>query len=214
MRVQIEWDEIFIMEQNSELNDKASQMAAEMEKIDTEKRKAFAWLVGMGGAGMLVVVVYSFGAACWRAGISLLVNASGVALASLLMGGLLGFLFGIPRVLQGAQSPEQRGQSRSNADPEREEAPMFQENTSLEEISDWVTKGIVGFGFTQVTTLPEHLSKLAAWIASALRGPEDSVFALAVLLSFCVIGFMLSYLWTRLHLPTVFSNRYRKDLQA
>ncbi|NCC33972.1 MAG: hypothetical protein EOM24_18450, partial [Chloroflexia bacterium] len=68
--------------------------------------------------------------------------------ASLLAGLLFGFLFGIPRVLQGNQpsEPPTPAPPAENA-PESEQKTQtlyrLQVNTNLEQISDWLTKIIV-----------------------------------------------------------------------
>jgi hypothetical protein len=56
-----------------------------------------------------------------------------IAIASAATGYLLGFLFGISRSLQGGDSSESNSQS-------------FPGNTNLEQISDWLTKILVGVG--------------------------------------------------------------------
>lgn len=67
---------------------------------------------------------------------------AGVALAT---GGMAGFLFGIPR---SAQEPQ------GSAGLPLEQASEYKVNTNLEQISDWLTKIIVGIGLTQLGTVP------------------------------------------------------------
>src|SRR6185503_13654313 len=57
-----------------------------------------------------------------------------VALAPAAVGALLGFVFGIPKTLQ------------SNAPPAADGKAAYQVNTNLEQISDWLTKMLVGVG--------------------------------------------------------------------
>lgn len=59
-----------------------------------------------------------------------------IASASFLAGGLVGFLFGIPRAVQGSTAPSG--------------ATQYQANTNLEQVSDWLTKIIVGVGLVQI----------------------------------------------------------------
>ncbi len=56
--------------------------------------------------------------------------------ASMLGGGLFGFLFGIPRSLQ-AQKDEVAASGR---EPAAEKPSGYGPNTNLEQISDWLTK--------------------------------------------------------------------------
>jgi hypothetical protein len=111
-----------------------------------------------------------------------------VAGASLASGGVIGFLFGIPRTLQD-ERPTQGG------------GTVYRANTNLEQISDWLTKILVGVGLTQIGRLPDQTSALTERLAPGLGGlaSADS-FALALLVYFTLCGFLLGYLWTRLFL--------------
>lgn len=73
-----------------------------------------------------------------------------ISLASLLVGMVLGFLFGIPRL-------------NKNYDPRDEDdrSTKYQPNTNLEEISDWLTKIIIGVTLTQLTKIPGYLQAIA-----------------------------------------------------
>ncbi|WP_041598487.1 hypothetical protein [Hahella chejuensis] len=116
-----------------------------------------------------------------------------VAGAFLLLGGVLGFIFGIPRTLQ---------QEAGAADSQ---GAGYLANTNLEQISDWLTKMLVGVGLTQLTAMPSHLRVVTGYIAEGVGGGRDaSIFALSVLLYFSIIGFLFGYLWTRLFLAGAF----------
>jgi hypothetical protein len=105
--------------------------------------------------------------------------------ATLLGGGLLGFVFAIPRSLQ---------EARSNVGP-----PGYGSNTNLEQISDWLTKILVGVGLTQLREIPGQIQRLVAYLAPGLGGDTNSqAFTLALLTYFSVAGFLLGYLSTRL----------------
>ena len=56
--------------------------------------------------------------------------------SSFLIGGLVGFLFGIPRAVQGSTAPTG--------------AAQYQANTNLEQVSDWLTKIIVGVSLVEI----------------------------------------------------------------
>jgi len=122
-----------------------------------------------------------------------------VAGASFVIGGLLGFLFGIPR------TPEyERLQSRDTESPNRsgEQIADFRANTNLEQISDWLTKILVGVGLTQISRIPQALDKAANAVQAGLgNSPQSHVFSLAILVYFPICGFLIAYLWTRLFLP-------------
>jgi len=129
----------------------------------------------------------------------------GWALAYFAIWFLIGFLFGIPRVLQGEDNRQAKYAQRVN--------------TNLEQISDWLTKIIVGLGLVQLQTVPEHLAKAATWMAqsfapsaaSTATVPSDAIsFAGAFIIFFSVLGFFSGYLSTRLFLALAF---FRADLE-
>lgn len=124
------------------------------------------------------------------------------ALACYASGSLAGFLFGIPRVLQG-----QPTNNKSSLVPETRAnfsaAYQLLINTNLDDISDWLTKIVVGIGLVELRKLPELLYNLASVIAGE-NGKTDIPFILAVILYFCVIGFMSGYLTTRMFFQRAF----------
>jgi hypothetical protein len=99
---------------------------------------------------------------------------------------IVGFLFGIPRQLQldGADQIAAGG---------------LLVNTNLEQISDWLTKIIVGVGLIEIGRLASGLDSIAE---SVPLGGRDSAheFALALLIYSLADGFLVSYVWTRLEL--------------
>jgi hypothetical protein len=147
-------------------------------------------------AALLVVVTVVFGAAVGdNAGeaASIVGMAIAVAAAAAGVGVLLGFLFGIPRTLQ----REDGGESG---------APRYLANTNLEQISDWLTKILVGITLVQIGNAGAALARLADALGPMLGGqPASAGFGLAVCIVASLSGFMLSYLWTRL--------RLRRELQ-
>lgn len=137
------------------------------------------------------------------------------SVANLALGALLGFLFGIPRVLQGnPQIPS--GLSVGEVDERDNEANSrtyrLLVNTNLEQISDWLTKIIVGVGLVQLTQLPERLDEYAAYVAQGIGGTAATPeFAAAMIIYFLVFGFLGGYLLTRVYLTVAFS---RADIAA
>jgi len=138
------------------------------------------------------------------------VLGTGLLLAgsALLGGAFLGFLFGIPRSLQQQNVPESASSPNASAtSPGASGRAAYGANTSLEQISDWLTKILVGVGLTQLTSLPSALRQFADFANPGLGGFETSgVFAVALLVYFLICGFLMSYLWTRLRLGKAFSE--------
>src|SRR5438552_685547 len=110
------------------------------EMIDMRRITAVMWPLVLAGAGF---TLWECGSA-WAAGAMW-------ALACFAVGVVTGFLFGIPRVLQGTDS----GAEATAHTPYQQRV-----NTNLEQISDWLTKIIVGLGLVQLTKVPGYLSKV------------------------------------------------------
>lgn len=100
-------------------------------------------------------------------------------------GGLTGFLFGIPKLLQNTSvSPK----------------TVILHNDNLVQISDWLTKIIVGVGLTQLYNIPHYLLKVGEKLQKNFGDNESGRnAAIAVILYFVVIGFLSVYIWTRIY---------------
>lgn len=127
-------------------------------------------------------------------GLLLLVSA-----ATLLVGGVLGFLFGIPK-LNKAYDPRE----------DYERSTKYHPNTNLEDVSDWLTKIIVGVALTQLTRIPGYLQGISDGILRHVDCSQMNCnFAQPVLVAsiiyFLIAGFIIGYFYTRLYLPNLFS---------
>lgn len=138
---------------------------------------------------------------------SLTVLASGliVGAAAWICGGIVGFLFGIPRTPPSESVTE---------DGKPAPAPDFIANTNLVEISDWLTKIIVGLGLVHLAQIPEHLAQLQQNLVPAFGGGDAAgPFAVAVVVFYSADGFLFWYLLTRLQLQREFGEADRgRDL--
>ena len=115
--------------------------------------------------------------------------------ASFFLGGIAGFLFGVPRTI----TVDQRGVATDT---------RYMDNTSLEEISDWLTKIVVGLGLVQFKEFLTALDALGMRIGVAIgSGPAAQVVGLSSVLYGFVCAFIYYYLWTRIYLPEVLANR-------
>jgi hypothetical protein len=123
-----------------------------------------------------------------------------VAGGAFVAGGLLGFLFGIPRAFAGPEAASDARDSRGGYRP----------NTNLEQISDWLTKILVGVGLVQFTALAGHLGDLVRFLGPSLGGePLGESFAAATLVIFSIGGFLVFYLMTRIYLGEAFAEADR-----
>ncbi|MFN8445628.1 MAG: hypothetical protein U0175_32855 [Caldilineaceae bacterium] len=159
------------------------------------------WMLSlMVGAGMIGLFLYAVQSPfTFFATFTTSVMTAG---AALIVGGLIGFLFGIPRTLQNESDVPKPASETAG---EQTVPVVYQANTNLEQISDWLTKILVGVGLTQLTNLWTGLQAAAAVLQPGLgdRMAATSM-ALAILIYFPVCGFLFTYLWTRLFLAGAF----------
>lgn len=132
--------------------------------------------------------------------------------ASMSTGGFLGFLFGIPRAKQIGVAPV--GSEDSGV---RE----YLENTNLEQISDWLTKIIVGVTLVQFGPIKDLIVSMGQSFGPSLidapAGTQTSL-GVSVILYYLILGFLFAYLWTRIYMEHVLraqraaSNRDINDI--
>lgn len=126
-----------------------------------------------------------------------------VALASLSVGGFFGFLFGMPRAVVASQTkeePDKKAEQASGQVSSLNQAKT-RPNTNLEEISDWLTKILVGAGLTQLNKIQTKLAELSGYVASGMggSGADKSLVAVEIVF-FGVCGFLGAFLWVRLYM--------------
>jgi len=132
---------------------------------------------------------------CFRQifGISILMS-----LTAAITGGFLGFLFGIPRSLQ-----KNEVATAVTADKPRKSRP-FSNNTNLEEISDWLTKIIVGVGLIELKRIMNGFHNLSIFFSRAFQPVLPTNIALpyvyTLLLLYGICGFLVVFLWARIYL--------------
>ena len=150
-------------------------------------------------AGLVAVLLFALQSSDVQEFVAVAATGMTYGSACLVVGALLGFLFGIPRSLQGdGQTEEPDGKPGAK---ERSASIGYRANTNLEQISDWLTKILVGVGLTQIGSLPSRLQQITGFVAPGLGGFRGAeLFAMSLILFFVVTGFLFGYLWTRLNL--------------
>lgn len=166
-------------------------------------------------AALLPLLALGLGAAIW---VGWQASSVGPVLlwcvACLAVGATVGFLFGIPR--SGGQISKQNARKDSaktgakvaSTSTERE-SETGRPNTNLEEVSDWLTKILVGLSLVHLKTIEESvmsMSRNAAASLSATPTAADISAATALVVGFAVVGFLCGYLYTRLFLQGAFSR--------
>lgn len=140
-------------------------------------------------------------------GWTILANSFLIAGGTFFIGILLGFLFGIPRTLQGdTNTPNQEGDAKTNI--------SYKVNTNLEQISDWLTKILVGVGLTQINKLPNLVSQIGNALSPGLGNQQSSkIYGVAVVIYYLVNGFLSGYLITRIFIGRIFRVADQTGLQ-
>jgi hypothetical protein len=161
---------------------------------------------------MLFIISWAEGESFLRAfGIGLLVSS-----AAGLVGAFLGFLFGMPRDLSGRQAPQRSaenpdGQVPASVSPSGslENGRFAWANNNLVEVSDWLTKIIVGIGLVEFRDLVPWLGEVSA-TAGAAAGFADvhaqTTFGVSVILASFVYGFLLAYIYARTIIAVIFAK--------
>ena len=137
--------------------------------------------------GFILLIIYSaFSSTHWSV---VLTTTTMVMLASFSVGALVGFIFGIPRTLQ---EDVKKG---------------VKANSNLEQLSDWLTKIIVGVGLVESKEVFQLVSGLAENLS---QGFPDTQMGFTIILSTLIFyffgGFFISYLWSRILLERIFQE--------
>jgi hypothetical protein len=171
------------------------------EEAKDESREFLAGMRWLAIAGCVAILLYSL--RFWSSGQVLRIFGVGllVAGAALLSGFLLGFIFAIPRV--GDQK-----EKTASAPSEDSPAPF---NANLVEISDWLTKIIVGVGLVELKSIPGKLGELSYYLAPGLQPApcagavctesliSGQAVGLAILIFYFALGFLFGYVWTMIY---------------
>ena len=153
------------------------------------------------GAGCVAVLAFVSQASTWAEYgrmVSALLMVGGCAWSA---GALVGFLFGIPRTLS---SPPDGLPTNGMGGP----APVrYRVNTNLEQVSDWLTKILIGAGLAELYRMPGALRAAADYFSVAIGGSTAAAlsgFVVALLVYFSIVGLMTGYLGTRVLLTPIF----------
>lgn len=169
------------------------------------------FLVGLALVGVAGVTFWSIAEGSLRAFASGWLVLSGAAL----VGGILGLLFGIPKsisdpALAALSAREAAPSDRSGSTPATFRR-TYAVNTNLEQISDWLTKIIVGVGLTQLPQLKQTFGVMASGVGASfavgsVQPAAANVVAASIVIYGLIAGFLSGYLLTRIFLPGVLTR--------
>ncbi len=140
----------------------------------------------LGGTAWIWIYAFSTPGSHWSyIGVGMLTG-----MAALLTGFLAGFLVGVPKVVSSGQV--------------HVSGNVFSPSTNLAEISDWLTKLLLGAGLVSLSHLGAPVSKLINDVAGGLHGPTSEpsviqsakVIAGSVMIGFTVLGILGGYIVT------------------
>jgi hypothetical protein len=132
--------------------------------------------------------------------------------AAMIAGTLLGLLFGIPRFVSSGKArvrdelKKGEGATGNVASANKDDGPKWVPSSNLAEISDWLTKLLLGAGLVQLTSLGGPARSLIQSVAAGLDTPTQDgsvsgsavVAAATILVLFFGLGFVMGYVLTTL----------------
>ncbi len=168
-------------------------------KIEEGKGKSIFFITLILVIGVVIIFIYSIAHGADKF-LSILSISAIIALTSAIVGAFIGFIFGIPRT------------------PAAKDSENIGANTNLEEISDWITKIIVGVSLVQLNQLSDGIYKIGNTLSQGMGGqPSSFVFSVSTMIFYFVGGFFLGYLWSRIYLPkillTSMEEGYRRKIK-
>src|ERR1700722_17532655 len=125
-------------------------------------------------------------------------------------GFVIGLLFSVPRAFAVAgdiTQPLTRSVDSNEAGDSVQTRPLYALNTNLEQVSDWLTKIIVGVGLVEAQHLTTFVWNAAVTLGGQFNQSEPSLdadgattLAVGMLISFPLLGFLLGFLSIRLYI--------------
>jgi hypothetical protein len=164
---------------------------------DEQKRKAAdsavpAWqaILSLTALAALLLDVYAVSVRS----LAVLVLELLLGVAALTLGSLTGFLFGIPRAAT-ADEPAKRVDAAVKQELGQ---AGYKPSTNLEQVSDWLTKIIVGVGLVQIGKIGDALATVGTTVSRAFPFSGIGIVSQLVVVAFAVLGFLGGFLWTRI----------------
>lgn len=169
------------------------------------------WLCVGTFLGLLFVIIYAISTSL-NIGLLLL-----WCMAYLVIGALLGFIFSVPKMISDTKSPADTSALTDAAKAKANTVALkakYQENTNLTQISDWLTKVLIGATLVQMKEIPKFIHKMAIIMGKGIVNPDakgvpiDSatVVSAGIILFFMTWGFISGYLVMKLVLTEQFAD--------
>ncbi|HEX8193865.1 MAG TPA: hypothetical protein VF552_13290 [Allosphingosinicella sp.] len=177
----------------------------------SQSERVLSWVQYAMLGGLIILAIFAAAAPAGTSGVRIFTVGILAALASGAVGAALGLLFGLPISSRVTVVNQQAGRPQTQAAPDRQD--WFSDNTSMEQIADWLTKIIVGLTLVNWGGLQLQFNRAGAAVTAAMLAPGDAASTRAlmrgdaamvpgsvVLGAYAVLGFLLAYLWSRRYL--------------
>lgn len=137
----------------------------------------------------------------WAGALTVVGTGLFLAGASTLVGSTVGFLFGVPVRDRNPDADATQTGNRTIG---------YRPNTNLEQISDWLTKIIVGVGLVQFPKIAHFFVLLGHYAGPAFgAAPAGEIIAVAIVIHYTLVGFFNGFLLAYLWLPGAFQRAMR-----
>lgn len=170
------------------------------------------WVLTVALLGVTLIGVYA-----WTEGsVSIFVIGTLLALATAGVTGIAGFLFGLPRYtsIVAVSASTDGGTTANVARGANSTSSVFTPSNNLEQVSDWLTKLLLGVGLVQLNNVGRWLGRFLDGVAPSLTvhipTPTSArVVAGSILALYSVLGFLFVYLST-----TLWYRRRLQDIES
>ena len=154
------------------------------------------YLLAICSVGTIVLFTVG-GTSGQRIGLSILILAASVA-----VGAVAGFLFGVPKSVA-VKSQEDDGGKKV--------IQRYQPNSNLEQVSDWLTKIIIGVGLIEIRQLAAVLGSLGVRLGQDFGDPAGkpgvgATYSLTLVVGGTLIAFLFVYMWVRTRFSEVLTQ--------
>jgi CheY-like chemotaxis protein len=112
---------------------------------------------------------------------------------------IIGLIFAVPR---------------ARTEYSAEASERYSANSNLEQISDWLTKILVGAGLVELGNGPRLVKAAGDYLGQGLEVQNPGAFAASALIYGTGVGFIVAYLWTRLRFRLLLEASDRDAAEA
>jgi hypothetical protein len=182
------------------------ERVAEILRRRQARKRILEWAIWTSIAAFVCVILAAAQGREWKGWLIALGQGLLAAGGPAAVGILIGFVFGFPN----ATPLPRNGGGRSNAkDGATPPSTGVIPNTNLKEVSDWLTKILLGATLTQLKTIADVASKAADALGVVFGGGSTGhTIGGLVIAFFSIAGFFTGYLITSLFLPREIQNLF------